>query len=92
MKHELKTDPEVYDDVKNGYKTFEIRMDNRDYKVDDTLILQKTKHTGKQMANGAPLVYTGDKISLLVIYILKGPIYGLEKGWVIMSIKRIINN
>ena len=86
MEHELKTDPEVFDAVKSGEKTFEIRLNDRNFKVGDVLFLRKTKHTGAQMLTGMPLEYTGDELRRTVKYILYGPIYGLAADWVIMSI------
>lgn len=85
--HELKTDPEVYDAVMSGHKTFEIRKNDRDFQHGDRLILRRTKHTGEQMKylDSCPLIYTGDCLSVVVTYILKGPVYGLADGWCIMS-------
>lgn len=83
--HELKTDPEVFDSVVDGRKKFEIRYDDRGYNVGDLLLLKRTKHSAAQMANGAPLEFTGETHSFKVNYILKGPTYGLEEGWVILS-------
>jgi len=37
--HKLKLHPNYFDAVANGIKTFEIRKDDRDYKVGDTLHL-----------------------------------------------------
>lgn len=37
--HELKLDTEYFDDVKSGLKTFEIRKNDRDFKVGDVLAL-----------------------------------------------------
>lgn len=37
--HKLKLFPEYFDAVANGIKTFEIRKNDRDYKVGDTLHL-----------------------------------------------------
>lgn len=37
--HKLKLFPEYFDAVANGIKTFEIRKNDRDYKVGDTLRL-----------------------------------------------------
>lgn len=88
MKHKLKTDPAVFEDVMAGTKLFEIRLNDRDYQVGDTLELVKTKHTGAEMKAGAPLEYTGDAIFADVVGILHGPIYGLEAGWCIMSIHK----
>jgi hypothetical protein len=84
--HELKTDPEVFDAVADGRKTHEIRYDDRDYAVGDFLILRRTRDTGWAMKNtGAPLVYTGEEYRAVVTHVLRG--YGLEPGWVILSIK-----
>ena len=84
--HELKTDPQVFDDVVEGRKPFEIRKDDRGYEVGDLLKLRKTKHTGAEMAEGAPLEYVGPPLYVYVTYLLRGPIYGLADGWVIMAI------
>jgi hypothetical protein len=85
--HELKTDPQVFDDVLDGRKTFEIRKDDRGFRVGDTLKLRKTLNTGEEMAAGAPLLYSPLPLFVEVTYILRGPIYGLADGWVIMGIK-----
>jgi hypothetical protein len=41
MTHVLKTWPEYFDPVSKGLKTFEIRKNDRDYKVGDVLILKE---------------------------------------------------
>lgn len=87
MVHELKTDPEVFDDVVKGVKTFEIRKDDRGFKVGDSLHLRRTRYSGNDMKNGNPLEYTGESYTVVVTYILRGPIYGLIDGWVIMSFR-----
>ncbi len=87
IQHELKTDPEVFQAVKSGKKKFEIRFNDRNFKVLDVLWLRETKFAGSEMASGSPLIYTGESIKCFVDYILHGPIYGLKDGWVIMSIK-----
>ncbi len=87
MQHKLKTDSEVYRAVESGFKTFEIRKDDRGYQVGDILTLCETKYTGEEMKTGKPLEYTGYCCNVGVSHILRGPIYGLIDGWVIMSIK-----
>lgn len=84
--HELKTDPKVFDAVSFGEKTFEIRKDDRGFKVGDKLRLRRTKYTGAQMKAGKPLIYE-EETHRYVSHILRGPIYGLKSGWVIMSIQ-----
>ncbi len=86
MRHELKTDADVFDAVVNGLKSFEIRKNDRNYQKGDELLLRKTRHTGEEMRTGKPLEYTGDFWTMKVTYILNGPAYGLQDGWCIMSI------
>ena len=79
MNHKLKTIKPYFDDVYSGRKTFEVRIDDRKYKEGDKLILQEYN-------NGHP---TGAEITVLVNYILEGGQFGIEKGYVVMSIERI---
>lgn len=89
-KHQLKTDPKVFEAMKTGGKNFEIRLNDRDYKPGDMLCLNETKHTGHDMRNaGLPLEYTGRRLDQIVVYVLHGPIYGLTDGWVIMAVEPI---
>jgi hypothetical protein len=84
--HELKIDQENYQAILEGLKTYELRKNDRCFSVGDFLLLKETEYTGEEMANGNPLEYTGRQHEVQVIHILSGPIYGLEAGWVIMSI------
>lgn len=85
--HELKTDPEVFDDVASGAKTHEIRRNDRNFQVGDGLLLRKTRYTGAQMHIGRPLEYTGDECRRVVSHILSG--YGLNDHWVILSFAQL---
>lgn len=81
--HDLKTDPEAFDAVLRGLKTHELRLDDRRYTVGDVLRLHETRHTGAQMAAGAPLEFTGRQCRRVVSHILAG--YGLAPGWCVLS-------
>ena len=81
--HILKTDPEVFEAVWTGAKTFEIRLNDRGFKVGDTLRLRETKFTGLQMHMGQPLEYTGRELTKTVSHVLSG--YGLADSWVCLS-------
>lgn len=88
--HNLKTDPEVFEAVYQGVKTYEIRYDDRHFQVADILHLLETKFTGSEMANeDAPLLFTGRELYVAVTHKLSGPIYGLKDGWCILSIKHL---
>lgn len=79
MTHELKILKPYYEAVKAGDKTFELRKDDRPYKIGDTLILREI---------GAGNTYTGRYIRKKVGYILRDcPEYGLENGYCILSLR-----
>lgn len=87
--HKLKTDPDVFAMSFSGCKPFEIRKDDRGFKVGDLLILQETRFSGEEMRGGSPLEYTGREISRLVDYILPAGSYGLKPDWVVMTVSKI---
>lgn len=81
MIHNLKILPGYFVKVVDGSKKFELRKDDRGYKVGDTLLLREF--------DGEKREYTGREIRKEVTYILKGGMYGLQKGYVIMSLGNI---
>jgi hypothetical protein len=85
--HALKTDREVFEAVITGVKNYEMRVDDRDppYRVGDCLYLRETEYTGAQMRQGRPLIYTRRAATRTITHILRGPVYGLVAGWIIMS-------
>lgn len=76
--HNLKTWPLYYSRVIHGFKTVELRKDDREFKVGDTLILEEWD---PQME-----MYTGRSCERLVTDILKGAPW-LADGYVAMSIR-----
>jgi len=84
--HELKTDPDAFQASWDGIKGFEIRLNDRDFRPGDILLLNETKHSGEEMRNEKPLIYSGREIYLEVDFVMHGPLYGLADGWVIMSV------
>lgn len=88
MVHFLKTDPDVFQAAMDGIKPWEMRLDDRGYQAGDVLCLKETRSTGEQMNAGAPLEYTGRDLTLKVVYVMRGPVYGLREGWCIMTTKR----
>jgi len=76
MIHELKTLPQYFDAIREGTKIFEVRRNDRNYRVGDILALN-------EYANGE---YTGRSCVVWVDYILLNSEYSKE-GYVIMSIK-----
>ena len=76
MTHYLKTIQPYYDEVESGNKTFEIRVNDRNYQVGDILILQEWTGTD----------YTGKSITKQVTYILDDAQF-VPSGYVCMAIK-----
>jgi hypothetical protein len=76
MTHELKILPQYYKEVKEGNKNFELRKNDRDYKVHD--IIRLRAWDGEYL-DKAPL-------ERQIKYILKDcPEYGLKDGYVILG-------
>lgn len=75
--HELKILPEYFNEIMSLNKQFELRKDDRDYKVGDFIIL-------KEYVDGA---YTGRESGCFKIsYILRNcPEYGLMEGYCILG-------
>ena len=94
--HHLKTWPKYFQLVRSGHKTFELRIDDRDFQVGDKLTLQEWLPTQRR--------YTGVEIYAEITHILSLKDYSDMKGWrwsicrrlmpnfVIMSIKVNPNN
>jgi len=85
--HELKTWPQWFNDVLDGTKTFEVRKNDRDFKVGDILLLQEFR----------PLVgtYTDRTCMKEITYILNpkldpmrnGELEGIQDGYVVLGLK-----
>lgn len=76
MIHQLKTTPPYFTDVTSGDKTFEVRRNDRNYKVGDFLELN-------EYTDGAE---TGRCCIVRVCYILDTPEY-CKDGYVILGIE-----
>ena len=79
MTHELKILPQWFADVNSGKKNFEIRRNDRDFKVGDLLCL-------KEYEKGR---YTGNEVIREIEYIYKGDgTYGLSADFCILGMKK----
>ncbi|WP_051540277.1 DUF3850 domain-containing protein [Clostridium ihumii] len=76
--HELKIEPKYYNDVISGRKRFEVRKDDRNFKIGDVIKLEEFDEI---------LLYTGRSSLYEVIFKFDGGKYGVEKGYCILSIK-----
>lgn len=76
--HDLKTVEPHFSNVLNGSKTFEIRLNDRDYQVGDYLMLMEYPFTGELHLT----------VEVKVTHILTHDDYpqGIKPGYVVMSI------
>lgn len=79
--HKLKTWKPYFNEVRKGNKTFEVRKNDRDFKNGDLLCLEEYIPEGDY--------YTGEQLWCKVTYILQGGNFGIEKGFVVLGIKKI---
>lgn len=82
MIHRLKTHSQYFQAVKNGSKTFEIRVYDRPFKVGDTLcLLEYDPETDR---------FTGGQINRKIGFILEpdpdNPVVGLRPGFCALSL------
>ncbi len=65
MTHELKLSPKYFNDVEKGLKNFEIRKNDRDFKVGDILILKEwdKEYTGKEIRKEVKYLFNGKENS-----------------------------
>lgn len=75
MIHELKTYPQYFNEVKLGYKKFEVRKFDRNYQLGDTLVLKEWFEE-----------YTGQELTATVTYILSDSQF-VKEDYVIMGIE-----
>lgn len=76
MIHELKILPEFFEAVTSGRKQFEIRKNDRDFKIGDILHLREW--------NGEN--YTGDSYKAEITYITH---YAQKDGYVVLGIRGV---
>ncbi|MDW0113791.1 DUF3850 domain-containing protein [Sporosarcina saromensis] len=72
--HRLKIMPEYFKAVASKAKRFEIRKNDRDYKIGDGLLLREFKDDD----------YTGNEINAVITYMTD---YEQKKGYVVMGIE-----
>ena len=78
--HELKTINPYFQEVWDGNKTFEVRFNDRDFQVEDFLILKEYDHVKKE--------FIGREVFCQITYILDDPSY-CKEGYVILAIKSL---
>jgi hypothetical protein len=78
--HKLKSWPEYFQEMLLGNKPFDVRKNDRNFKVNDTLLLQEWNPETEE--------YTGRELKVSVSYLLSNPVF-CRDGYVIMTINRV---
>lgn len=79
INHELKTWPEYFQAVWDGIKPFDLRKNDRDYKIGDLLLLKEWSPQTES--------YTGRHIGCTISYVLLGGVFGLPTDMCILGIR-----
>lgn len=88
MRHELKTDPDHFEELWADRKTSELRFNDRNFQTGDAITLRETQFSSAEMKNGKTLGYTGRAIHTVITHILTELSPGLKAGYVILSFAR----
>jgi len=82
MTHAVKTWLQYYEAQQAGEKLFELRKDDRPYKVGDKFLSQEFDQHKNE--------YTGKETVYLISYVLRdAEFFGLRKGFCILQLKEI---
>lgn len=81
--HDVKILPEYFWAVVRLEKPFEVRENDRDYKKDDMLNMKEWSPDKG---------YTGNSVTVKVIYFLEGGKFGIEEGYCVMGTKVVSRN
>lgn len=82
MTHALKTWKLYYELQEQGKKLFELRKDDRDYKIGDIFLSQEFDNTMNE--------YTRRETAYRITYILRdAEIFGLKQGYCILQLSQI---
>lgn len=85
--HVLKTWPEPFQAIVEGYKAFEVRKDDRGFAVGDTLVLKEWDPRPYNEGRAHPPVgFTGRWLRCTVQYLVPGGSWGLPEGLCVMSL------
>ena len=91
--HELKCWPAYFAAALSGNKPFEVRKDDREYQVGDSVLLREytpPEHMeADEIAEYPDGYYSGRILHREISYILKGEHWGIMKGYVVLGLKKI---
>jgi Domain of unknown function (DUF3850) len=85
--HYLKTWPVFFKQVKSGSKNYEVRRNDRDYDVGDTLVLQEWDPEIAKKDSNPSSGYTGNDVRVVVTHLLlASECEGIVAGFCVLGI------
>lgn len=81
MIHALKIEPNYYEDIKSGNKSFEVRKNDRDFRTGDYIVLNELSDTRDE--------YTGRSILMKITSIVNDERF-CKEGYIIMGLSKCI--
>ncbi len=87
--HKLKTHPIPFGAMRQCIKNFDVRKDDRCFRVGEELLLEEFIPAGYFEDHEPERGYTGEILHRRIDYILKGGQYGIEKGFVVLGVSKI---
>ncbi len=79
--HHVKCWPRFYKAIDNGTKPFEVRFDDRNYRVGDILIIQEYDPESNY--------FSGNEVSREITYKVNGRAFGIQEGFCVLGLKAI---
>ena len=79
MQHDLKVWPVFFDALMSGDKSFEVRKNDRSFRVEDTLLLREWDDRKER--------YTGRSTTKTVTYVMLGGHFGIAEDYLVMGIR-----
>jgi ASC-1-like (ASCH) protein len=91
--HELNTWPEYLNAIMGGRKRFEVRVNDRNFKIGDRLLLREyIRPERKSLKLRHDGYFTQRWARCEITYIMPGGQFGLQEGWCVLSIKLLSCN
>jgi len=90
--HYLKIDREHFDRIMKDRVSYQLRFNDRDYRVGDMAVLSETVFSAREMSEGAALKYTGRKLGIVIDSILGAGVKGLVRGYVIFGFSILLED
>lgn len=85
MTHCLKIQSRYFEEIQNGDKTFEVRKNDRNFKLGDKVILQEYDIDNN--------TYSGSEIEMRISYILHGDfkLFGLANDHCVLGLREVVS-